>query len=54
MATETFYADLPATPDFAAVADLSAYAPVPADWTVLLTDVVDCKRCARPTLLRVG
>lgn len=41
MATETFYADLPATPDFAAVADLSAYAPVPADWTVLLTDVVD-------------
>ena len=38
--TETFYATLPATPDFAAVADLASYAPVPADWTVLLTDVV--------------
>ena len=38
--TKDFYADLPTTPDFSAVADLSAYAPVPADWTVLLTDVI--------------
>ncbi len=38
--TESFYADLPSTPDFAAVADLSGYAPAPADWSVLLTDVI--------------
>ena len=38
--TEAFYAYLPSTPDFAAVADLDSYAPVPADWSVLLTDVI--------------
>jgi len=36
-----FYADLPAATDFAAVADFDAYAPVPDDWTVLHTDVID-------------
>lgn len=38
--SDQFYANLPSTPDFAAVADLSGYAPVPAEWTVLLTDVI--------------
>lgn len=38
--TATFYADLPSTPDFSEVADLAAYARVPSDWTVLLTDVI--------------
>jgi hypothetical protein len=38
--SERFYADLPATIDFGAVADLEAYTPVPADWSVLLTDVI--------------
>lgn len=38
--TDSFYANLPSTPDFAAVADLGSYTPVPADWTILLTDVI--------------
>ena len=38
--TNSFYAALPSTPDFSAVADLGGYAVVPADWFVLLTDVV--------------
>lgn len=41
MTNDRFYADLPAATDFAAVADFAAYAPVPDDWTVLHTDVVD-------------
>ena len=41
MTNDRFYADLPAATDFAAVADFAAYAPAPADWTVLHTDVVD-------------
>ncbi|MCB9930925.1 MAG: DUF3095 family protein [Alphaproteobacteria bacterium] len=42
--TARFYADLPAAPDFAAVADFAAYAPAPDDWTVLHTDIVDSSR----------
>tara|TARA_R110002073_G_scaffold268925_4_gene432097 strand:+ start:1837 stop:3024 length:1188 start_codon:yes stop_codon:yes gene_type:complete len=39
--TERFYAELPSTSDFAAVAELEAYVPVPDDWSVLHSDVVD-------------
>ena len=39
MGTTTFFADLPARERFADLADLSVYAPVPDDWTVVLTDV---------------
>ena len=35
----TFFADLPACERFADLADVSVYAPVPEDWTVVLTDV---------------
>ena len=35
MSTDRFYADLPATSDFAAVADLAGYAQAPEDWVVL-------------------
>ena len=41
MSTDSFYAGLPAATDFAAVADLDAYAPVPDDWTVLHSDVLN-------------
>ena len=45
--TATFYADLPSTPDFSEVADLAAYARVPSDWTVLLTDVIGSTKAIR-------
>ncbi len=45
--TQSFYANLPATTDFATVADLSGYAPVPEDWIVLLTDVVASTQAIR-------
>ena len=41
MTTERFYADLPAFTDFAEFSDLSAYKPLPADWTVFVSDVVN-------------
>lgn len=43
-ATESFYADLPAFERFEEFADFSAYAPVPDDWTVLVSDVVGSTR----------
>ncbi len=45
--TSEFYASLPSTRDFTAVADLSGYAPVPADWAVLLTDVIGSTKAIR-------
>ena len=45
--TDQFYRQLPSTPDFAAVADLAAYAPAPADWSVLLTDVIGSTKAIR-------
>lgn len=44
MGSERFYADLPASRDFAAFADLSGYRPLPPDWTVLASDVTDSTR----------
>ena len=40
MNTERFYADLPALDHFERLAEPDAYAPVPDDWTVVITDVV--------------
>ena len=37
----SFYARLPATPDFDLIAGGTGYAPVPDDWTILVSDVVD-------------
>ncbi|MEP0546238.1 MAG: DUF3095 domain-containing protein [Rhodothermales bacterium] len=37
--SDSFYADLPAHRDFARISDPDAYAPVPADWSVVITDV---------------
>lgn len=37
--TDSFYAALPPFRRFADIADMQAYAPVPDDWTVLITDV---------------
>ena len=39
MSSATFFADLPERERFADLADPSVYAPVPDDWTVVLTDV---------------
>ena len=38
--SETFYTDLPALDRFERLADPDAYAPVPDDWTVVITDVI--------------
>jgi hypothetical protein len=40
-ASTSFYARLPATADFDIIAGGSGYAPVPDDWTILVSDVVD-------------
>ena len=40
MTSESFYADLPALDRFERLAEPDAYAPVPNDWTVVITDVV--------------
>ncbi|MEM1048048.1 MAG: DUF3095 domain-containing protein [Pseudomonadota bacterium] len=37
--TDTFYAALPPFRRFADIADMAAYAPVPDDWSILITDV---------------
>ncbi len=37
--TDNFYATLPPFRRFADIADMAAYAPVPDDWTILITDV---------------
>ena len=42
-----FYARLPAVTRFAALAEDDAYAPVPDDWTVVLTDVVGSTEAVR-------
>ena len=42
-----FYARLPPVARFAALADADAYAPVPDDWTVVLTDVVGSTEAVR-------
>lgn len=39
--SSTFYEDLPAFEDFTQVADLECYHPVPDDWSVAVSDVVD-------------
>ena len=38
--SDTFYTDLPALDRFERLAEPDAYAPVPDDWTVVITDVV--------------
>ena len=38
--TDPFYTDLPALDHFERLAEPDAYAPVPDDWTVVITDVV--------------
>lgn len=40
MTTDQFYSALPARKSFAAFSDPSAYAPLPDDWTLFLSDVV--------------
>jgi hypothetical protein len=42
--TERYYGDLPPFSDFAGIAALGDYHPVPDDWTVMITDVVSSTR----------
>ena len=37
--TDRFYADLPTFSDFAGVAEVDAYRPIPDDWVILATDI---------------
>jgi hypothetical protein len=39
--SDLFYSSLPPTPDFDIVASGSGFAPVPDDWTVMVSDVTD-------------
>ncbi len=42
--TAGFYRDLPVLQDFATIADVQTYQPVPDDWYVVITDVVGSTR----------
>lgn len=39
--SDSFYADLPVLPDFAAIAKTQSFAPLPGDWHVAMCDVRD-------------
>ena len=41
MTSSTFYAGLPAVQDFSRLTDPDAFAPLPQDWHLCCTDIVD-------------
>lgn len=44
MSSDSFYQSLPAFADFAGIADMKSYEPVPNDWVVLAADIVDSRK----------